>query len=302
MSRKNLDGLLLHVCRTRFFYLKDEENLELQAFSNFYREACGCFAFSEILYKNKGEGLLNSALVAVGFREDKDSDNNPYLEDCFIEDVRHGNSYFSDFRVLESEMAGSKKIIPFGERIVSFLHATSRDLYLANVKLEEAATTDGLTKIYNRKKISECIVTAINEKNSTGSDDLNLIMFDIDNFKRINDTYGHDMGDEVLKVVAQTAKKCIGSKDSIGRWGGEEFMILLPDSKKDAAISLAEKIRSQINAIKWEKMPCVSVSVGVSELCRGDDCQTLYKRVDGRLYYAKMHGKNRVIGEDYSDD
>ncbi|MBR4320836.1 MAG: GGDEF domain-containing protein [Treponema sp.] len=95
-------------------------------------------------------------------------------------------------------------------------------------------------------------------------------MFDIDNFKKINDTYGHDMGDEVLVRLSQKAKSLIREEDSIGRWGGEEFMILLPESSKAEAV---------------EK----------------DDLTSLYKRVDERLYYAKTHGKNQVVSSDGKD-
>ena len=125
-----------------------------------------------------------------------------------------------------------------------------------------------------------------------------VIYADIDNFKHINDTYGHDMGDEVLVKIAATAKSCIRQQDSIGRWGGEEFMILLPQSKKENAIEIAERIRKSIEEIKWEKMQKVTISLGVAEVREEDDLQSFYKRVDNRLYYAKQHGKNRVVSED----
>ncbi|MBB5225495.1 GGDEF domain-containing protein [Treponema ruminis] len=294
MSRKNLDGLLLHVCRNRQLYLKDDEILEIHAFSNFYREAAGCFAFSEILYKNRSGGLQNSALVVVGFREFS-ADEKINEEDCYID--FYGARNFIDNKLVE-DISLSKKdeiALPFEDRLVNFLHATSRDLYQANLKLEEAATTDGLTKIFNRKKISEIICGELKKKSQ---EKISLIMFDIDNFKRINDTYGHDMGDEVLVKIAGKAKSCIRSSDSIGRWGGEEFMILLPGAQKEEAREIAEKIRSSINAIQWEKMPAISISVGVTQVRDEEDLQDSYKRVDERLYYAKTHGKNQVCSED----
>ncbi len=299
MSRKNLEGILLHVCLNRFFYLKDEEVLELQAFSNFYRETAGCFAFSEILYRNQSGGLQNSALVAVGFKElEKDEDPNLYSDDCYIEDVRHGSNGFVDFSKLEEDFSinrSCKGPLPFEDRVVYFLHATSRDLHLANQKLEEAATTDGLTKIFNRKKISETIQTHL-EGRKEGSA-LSLIMFDIDNFKRVNDTYGHDRGDEVLVKVSQTAKANIREGDFIGRWGGEEFMILLPETKKADAIEIAERIRKAISSIQWENMNGVTVSLGVAEGTSQDSDESLYKRVDNHLYTAKTSGKNQVVSD-----
>ncbi|MCR4821768.1 MAG: diguanylate cyclase [Treponema sp.] len=302
MSRKNLEGLLLHACKNRYAYLKDEEILELQSFSNFYRETAGCFAFSEILFRNKSGGIQNSALLAVGFREEDSPDANLFGEDCFIEDIRQDNKQVADLNINERELSITQKAkgpLPFEERVVSFLRATSRDLYLANLRLEEAATIDGLTKIFNRKKISERIEYELKKQKSLSS--TNLIMFDIDNFKKINDTYGHDMGDEVLAKIAATAKECITSKDSIGRWGGEEFMVLLTESSKEEAIQTGEKIRSKIFGLKWEKIPSVSVSLGLAQVKKGEDIQSLYKRVDNRLYYAKGHGKNRLISEDLED-
>lgn len=305
MSRKNLEGLLIHACRNRYLYLKDDELLELQAFSNFYRETAGCFAFSEILYKSNSGGLQNSALVAIGFRECCDDSKNSCIDDCYIENVFYGTSKYIEFNEWKMDLSLNKKStpqLPFEERIVNFLHATTRDLYLANLKLEEAATVDGLTKIFNRKKISEIINYELKKRGVTndGTKDIQLIMFDIDNFKRINDTYGHDMGDEVLSKIAQTAKNCIREQDSIGRWGGEEFMILLPEAKKEEAVQIAERIRANVFDLKWEKIPGVSISLGVAGVRENDDIQTLYKRVDERLYFAKTHGKNRVISDSKS--
>ena len=298
MSRKNLEGLLIHVCRNRRIYLKDEERLELQAFSNFYRETAGCFAFAEILYKHNGGGLQNSALVAIGFREFENISEKLNDEDCYIDLYSKKKFIFFNTDDVFSVSKESNPL-PFEERLVNFLNATSRDLYLANQKLEEAATTDGLTRLFNRKKISELINSELTKQKKHRK--MSLIMFDIDNFKRINDTYGHDMGDEVLSRIAQTAKNFIRSQDSIGRWGGEEFMILLPDSEKPEAAEVAEKIRVAINSLEWEKMPAISVSLGVAQVREDDELKMLYKRADERLYYAKMHGKNQVIADDITE-
>ena len=121
---------------------------------------------------------------------------------------------------------------------MNFLNATSRDLYLANQKLEEAATTDGLTRLFNRKKISELINSELTKQKKHRK--MSLIMFDIDNFKRINDTYGHDMGDEVLSRIAQTAKNCIRSQDSIGRWGGEDDELKMLYKRADERLYYAK--------------------------------------------------------------
>ena len=295
MSRKNLDGLLLHVCRNRRIYLKDDEILELQAFSNFYRETAGCYAFAEILYKHNGGGLQNSALVVIGFREFESVEEKLNDEDCYI-DFYSTKKFIGFTNNYGFSLSKESNPVPFEERLVNFLNATSRDLYLANQKLEEAATTDGLTKLYNRKKISELINSELTKQKNHKK--LSLVMFDIDNFKRINDTYGHDMGDEVLARIARTAKNCLRRQDSIGRWGGEEFMILLPDTEKKEAAQIAEKIRMEIHSLEWEKMPAISISLGVAQVRENDELKMLYKRADERLYMAKTHGKNQVVADD----
>ena len=299
LIRKNLEGIIIHVCRNRKIFLKDEETLALHAFSSFYREASGCFAFSEILYRGENGGILNSSLIAIGFLEVSESKQADIVDDCFIEDMSFGRNRFVDLTKVEADFPRNSSVIPFEDRIVHFFHAITQDLNQANAKLEELATTDGLTKLYNRKKISECIEHALSNRREERG--IHLIMFDIDNFKHINDTYGHDRGDEVLRTVAQTARNCLRSKDTIGRWGGEEFMILVTDAEKIVAVEIAERIRSSINSLVWENMPPVSVSIGVSQLRSGDDSETLYKRVDNHLYYAKTHGKNQVVSTEANE-
>lgn len=301
MSGKNLEALLLHICKNRFMYLKDDEDLELEAFSNFYRETAGCLAFGEILYRNHSGGIQNSALLAIGFRELEDNEIASFQEDCYIENSRVGADCIRDIsQDIDFYLRNYNDMpLPFEERVIRFLQATSQDLYQLNKKLEESATIDGLTNIFNRKKISERISYEL--KKFDKAKKINLIMFDIDNFKHINDTYGHDMGDEVLIKIADTARKCIRQQDSIGRWGGEEFMILLPQSKKENAVEIAERIRKAIEELKWKEIKQVTISLGVAEVREEDDLQSFYKRVDNRLYYAKQHGKNRVVSEELSD-
>jgi len=123
-------------------------------------------------------------------------------------------------------------------------------------------------------------------------------MLDIDNFKRINDTYGHDVGDLVLKSLAETIKGILRKNDYIIRYGGEEFLILLPNATIDRAIKVAEKIRREIENKKikiGDKEIKFTVSLGVSEIYTSDrSLQNAIKRADEKLYKAKKKGKNRV--------
>ncbi len=295
-------GMMLSICQTRPGYLKEDSARDFTAFSGLETPIAGCYAFSEILFHQESGGVLNSAVVAVGFRE---ISPNKYEDIRAIDHVLELQASFRqqmDYPNAESyeerfcSITPSNTVIPFEERIISFLNATTGDLMLAYKRMEEQATIDGLTQIYNRKRISSILEYEMSKRNIAGT--LCIVMFDIDFFKRVNDTYGHDMGDTVLRKLADTVKHCIRPQDSLGRWGGEEFMVLLPATQKEEATMIAERIRTNANAIIWENMPSISISVGVACVRESDDFTAFYNRVDARLYMAKKTGRNKVVSED----
>jgi len=160
------------------------------------------------------------------------------------------------------------------------------------------ATHDALTKIYNRNKLLEDLneeMVRVNRYNKS----LSIIMFDIDFFKKINDTYGHDIGDEVLINLSKTIKNSIREIDTFARWGGEEFMILLPETDIDSACNLAEKLKNIIqNSNLLDKKDInleVTCSFGVTSYIKNETSEEFLKRVDEALYEAKNSGRNRVI-------
>lgn len=127
-------------------------------------------------------------------------------------------------------------------------------------------------------------------------------MLDIDFFKKINDTNGHDAGDKALKELSTTCKNLLRKTDTIGRFGGEEFIVVLPETNLDNAITLAEKIRSAIKQLKIaykNEIITLSVSLGAATLHANEtESSTLLKRVDKALYAAKESGRNKVVSED----
>lgn len=155
------------------------------------------------------------------------------------------------------------------------------------------ATTDSLTGIVNRRELTR-ILTSEAERTRRYGTPLSLIMYDLDFFKRVNDTFGHDVGDYVLQAVTDVVKKNVRATDTVARWGGEEFMVLTPQSNLDAAMNLAEKLRQTIAQYHFEKVDEITVSFGVTELAPQDDFNSLLKRVDDALYQAKEGGRNRV--------
>ena len=121
-----------------------------------------------------------------------------------------------------------------------------------------------------------------------------MILFDIDHFKQINDVYGHNVGDGVLRFFAQLIKNNIRSSDIVARWGGEEFVLLVPIANQDLAISLADKTRELIESTLFPTVGKVTASLGVTLFKADDDTDALIKRADEALYKAKREGRNRV--------
>ena len=119
-------------------------------------------------------------------------------------------------------------------------------------------------------------------------------MYDLDHFKHVNDTFGHDVGDYVLQTVTNVVKVNIRTTDVVARWGGEEFMVLMPQSDMQAARSVAEKLRLAIAGNHFDKVERLTVSFGVTAFEPQDDLNSLLKRVDDALYRAKEQGRNRV--------
>ncbi len=156
------------------------------------------------------------------------------------------------------------------------------------------ANTDVLTGLFNRRKGREIIEEEV--MRSTRYDGpLSLIIFDLDYFKGINDTYGHLVGDEVLKEVSTVAGKLIRNIDSLIRWGGEAFVVVCPGTDSDGAGQLAERIRQGIAKNEQTDSPKVTASFSVGQLQRSDDFFTLINAVDKNLYLAKKGGRNIVV-------
>ena len=170
---------------------------------------------------------------------------------------------------------------------------TARELEHVNKSLEELATTDPLTEAYNRRKMNDLIMGEITRRKRYGRQ-ATVIMFDLDDFKLINDQYGHDMGDVVIKAVVGSVKEMVRNTDYLGRWGGEEFLILNTETSQPEACMVAERLRKCIEERHNNDRMRVTISVGVTEIRPDDSMETLMKRADRALYHAKLSGKNRV--------
>lgn len=166
---------------------------------------------------------------------------------------------------------------------------------------EKLAYFDSLTNIGNRRKLMLDLEKEI-AKTQRYKTSLSILIFDIDHFKKVNDSYGHNMGDEVLTSVAAKASKLVRATDSLGRWGGEEFLCILPNTKVDLAYELAERLREEIAELEIKEGPKVTASFGIAPLLQTDTIDSFIHRADDALYKAKKSGRNCTVPVPTSSD
>ncbi len=204
--------------------------------------------------------------------------------------------------ILQSVMTDTESMIMQNHRLEEQLDKSSvvmeelqRDL--ENVRRE--ALTDGLTGLSNRKAFDSEIkrIAAYAKKENAV---FSLLMVDIDHFKSFNDNFGHQIGDQVLRLVARTLTDGVKGRDVAARYGGEEFAIILPDTPLKAGVIVGDALRKAvatkdvINRSSGEKLSRITMSVGVAEYCGEEDVQDLIERADAALYTAKHNGRNQV--------
>ena len=163
---------------------------------------------------------------------------------------------------------------------------------LRTVKAKRDAIIDKLTQLYNRHFFDACIIQEMN-RTLRYNRHLSLLIIDLDLFKRVNDTYGHDVGDSVLSEAASIINKMCRQSDYPVRWGGEEFVVLLPETNKEGAFRLAEKLRVEFEKHVFDIAGKVTASIGVASMA--NEYVDLIKVADNALYHAKSEGRNRVV-------
>ena len=266
-------------CSGRRSFWGDESVSDETLLFNDIAPVSGFYTGGELLRIDGDLRTFNITLVLVAMREgEPKNDNIVNLYDATLGDT-------------ESDR------ITLIRRFISFIEASTADFEELNKKLAIASITDGLTSLYNRAEIEGRIRSEMEHTQGDASGGLSLIMIDIDNFKRINDVYGHKEGDRVIIALSDVLRKVTSDIPSsyTGRWGGEEFMVLLPSSEINEAIELAEKLRMEFEAIFHEAAGHQTVSIGVTHVRNSEDADALYSRVDKALYMAKANGKNQVI-------
>ena len=164
-------------------------------------------------------------------------------------------------------------------------------------KLQKLAITDGLTKLYNSRSFYTQLELEVDRFNRY-KHPLALLLLDIDNFKEYNDSYGHLEGDKVLVRFSQIIKTCLRANDSAYRYGGEEFTVILPETNGDEAKTVAQRIRSSLEAEKYKPVPGkvtrITISIGVTQCYPKEELSTFIRRADKAMYLSKENGRNRV--------
>ena len=198
-----------------------------------------------------------------------------------------------------SIMTGELQVIPHVDadgRVVELIGVTRdiSDRKVLESELTRLAATDPVTGVWNRHHGRTLLVTETT-RGDIPLEPLSVLMVDIDNFKAINDSFGHQAGDEVLIEVARRLSEAVRSSDMVARWGGEEFVVLLRDCALDDAVQRAEEIRRQIADRTFPGVGTVTVSLGAAQLAAGEDVASLLGRADEALYDAKRAGRNKVV-------
>jgi len=166
-------------------------------------------------------------------------------------------------------------------------------LALKSIELENASVTDALTELFNRRRLDQVFDQEMERAGRYGHA-LSLILTDVDRFKVVNDSHGHQIGDQVLQQISAILRHAVRSVDVVGRWGGEEFLIICPETTLDGAFAVAEKLRSAVAEAAWPLGLSITNSFGVGQFRPGDSMKDVVARADAAMYRAKTLGRNRV--------
>jgi diguanylate cyclase (GGDEF)-like protein len=213
----------------------------------------------------------------------------------YVVDMRSTNGTFVNEQKVERAKLLDGDQIRVGKTVLKYTESHVEQRYFEHAF--NLASLDALTGAFNKRYFDETFGKEIQRSQQVGTP-LSIVLFDIDHFKKINDTYGHPAGDAVLKNVASTVASQLRDGDALFRVGGEEFALVLSATPRDLAVQAAEAVRGLVAALVTDFMGTritATLSLGVAELAAGEQPAALYQRVDELLYAAKRGGRNRVV-------
>lgn len=267
------EGLFLFSCYCRRIYLQEAVNMETNAFQEF-APSSGMYTYGEFYGQGHDLQVHNAAMVAVGMRE--------------------GSSSSQRLSPAEDAIGPPEtKQMEMTSRLARFIGVVVGELELVNSELRQRMQTDSLTGLFNRGEMDKLLRQGLEEMED--GDELSVILLDVDRFKAINDTYGHLAGDEVLQQTARILHRHTDGRGAAGRWGGEEFLLILRHVGLDEALRIAERIRQELEQGEFGVLKHVTASFGVTAAISGEETRQIFKRADDALYAAKHGGRNRVI-------
>jgi diguanylate cyclase len=207
--------------------------------------------------------------------------------------------------VIETLVSATKHMEERHGSLMGTLQATRDELKKLHTDLDEARSeslTDALTKLANRKGFDRALAKALADSRQSAAP-MSLLMCDVDHFKRINDNFGHQMGDHILRLIANTIGQAVRGQDTAARYGGEEFAVILPQTTLQQALAVANNIRGAVSKREVVQRSTnrhighITMSIGAAELQAHEDAETLIGRADALLYAAKDCGRDRVMWE-----
>lgn len=267
------EGMLLLSCVTRRYFLKEDINQILSAYSDFCVTAGG-YVNGELIRIAGKTQTTNMTLVSISFREGEAPIRNT--------PKKHHTP------VVLGEALSTV------QRLATFITETTKELAETQKQLSFAASHDSFTGLLNRGSI-EKLLCRCHEDARERQLAFSALMIDLDTFKHINDTFGHNKGDEVIREVAAIMKRMIRPTDFAGRWGGDEFVIILPGTTLANARIVASRLQQAFQTIHLPDHSFLTASIGCTTASPDETEQTFYKRMDDALYLAKEGGRNRII-------
>jgi len=267
-------GILLFACVNRQLFMGGEKAMrELQYFAKNFPSTCTCYGYGEILQTKTGGGVLSSSIVAVAFREGPMDISIPIKP------------------IVDRKLFSQKKNTDLADQLITFLEKTTEDLNHTIDQLADMAEHDPLTGLFNRRKLNEYLEYELGKRHKDG--DFSVLMYDIDFFKDVNDKFGHNIGDQVLTRISEIVRNSVRACDIVARWGGEEFVCILPNTKIGGAEILAERLRKKVEKSSFAPLKKLTISLGATEVRTDDSFESLIIRLDKALYDAKKTGRNR---------
>ncbi|WP_117234748.1 diguanylate cyclase [Vibrio maerlii] len=271
--------IYLFSCGCRRFLLQDEVDIETAPFQSI-APTSGFYTYGEYLGHDE-VSFLNSTLVCVALREGKKPSAPPIPSDEQRQTTLEINDPYANQHT---------RVV---SRLLTFIKNLSEELVDTQQELRYQARTDHLTRLHNRISLDESLNERLKHANRYQSH-FSVILIDIDHFKLVNDQFGHLVGDQLLIDFATRLNKVCRSVDILGRWGGEEFLIVAPNTNISQSIDFAHNIKKAISESEFDAVGFKTVSIGVASWQLGESIQSLLERADEALYRAKNNGRNQV--------